>query len=55
MSELRAQLAARDTVSAAAIQILYGGSMKPDNAKELLAQPSMCSTMNQTPIQPSLI
>jgi triosephosphate isomerase len=38
---LRAQLAARDTVSAAAIQILYGGSMKPDNAKELLAQPDI--------------
>lgn len=38
---LRAQLAARDTVSAAGIQILYGGSMKPDNAKELLAQPDI--------------
>lgn len=38
---LRAQLAARDTVSAASIQILYGGSMKPDNAKELLAQPDI--------------
>jgi len=38
---LRAQLAARDTLSAAAIQILYGGSMKPDNAKELLAQPDI--------------
>lgn len=38
---LRAQLAARDTVSAAGMQILYGGSMKPDNAKELLAQPDI--------------
>ena len=33
---LRARLAARDS-TAAAVQILYGGSMKPDNARELLA------------------
>ncbi|MBJ7309560.1 triose-phosphate isomerase [Rugamonas sp. CCM 8940] len=35
---LRAQLAGVDPVAAAGVQILYGGSMKPDNAKELMAQ-----------------
>ncbi|GGC72097.1 triosephosphate isomerase [Undibacterium terreum] len=34
---LRAQLAAKDVIAAERVQILYGGSMKPDNAKELLA------------------
>lgn len=38
---LRAQLAAKDTVAAASMQILYGGSMKPENAKELMAQPDI--------------
>ncbi|MYN45189.1 triose-phosphate isomerase [Pseudoduganella sp. FT93W] len=38
---LRAQLAARDAVAAASMQILYGGSMKPENAKELMAQPDI--------------
>lgn len=37
-AQLRAQLAARNVAAAEAVQILYGGSMKPDNAKELLAQ-----------------
>jgi triosephosphate isomerase (TIM) len=34
---LRGRIAARDAQAAAGIQILYGGSMKPDNAAELLA------------------
>ncbi|MEB0030034.1 triose-phosphate isomerase [Undibacterium sp. RTI2.1] len=34
---LRQQLIAKDVDLAAGMQILYGGSMKPDNAKELLA------------------
>lgn len=34
---LRGRIAARDAQAAAQIQILYGGSMKPDNAAELLA------------------
>ncbi|MES2103281.1 MAG: triose-phosphate isomerase [Pseudomonadota bacterium] len=34
---LRSQLAARDAAAAEQVQILYGGSMKPDNAAELLA------------------
>ena len=34
---LRAKLAAKNSVAAASVQILYGGSMKPDNAGELLA------------------
>jgi triosephosphate isomerase (TIM) len=34
---LRKQLLARNEVAAQKIRILYGGSMKPDNAKELLA------------------
>ncbi len=36
-SRLRACLVARDTEAAAAVRILYGGSMKPENAAELLA------------------
>ncbi|HEU0201379.1 MAG TPA: triose-phosphate isomerase, partial [Burkholderiaceae bacterium] len=35
---IRAQLAQRDTESAKAIRILYGGSVKPANAGELFAQ-----------------
>lgn len=38
--ELRAQLTAKN-VAAARVPILYGGSMKPDNAKELLAMPDI--------------
>jgi triosephosphate isomerase len=34
---LRARVAARSASAAETVQILYGGSMKPDNAKELLA------------------
>ncbi len=34
---LRAQVAKKNAVAAAGVQILYGGSMKPDNAKELMA------------------
>ncbi len=37
-AQVRAQLAARN---AAGVQVLYGGSMKPDNAKELMAQPDI--------------
>ncbi|MES2264390.1 MAG: triose-phosphate isomerase [Pseudomonadota bacterium] len=38
---LRTQVAERSKTAAAAMQILYGGSMKPDNAKELLGQPDI--------------
>ncbi|WP_081768957.1 triose-phosphate isomerase [Herbaspirillum sp. RV1423] len=34
---LRARLAAKNAGAAVRVQILYGGSMKPDNARELLA------------------
>lgn len=34
---LRGKLAKKDSMVAAKVQILYGGSMKPENAKELLA------------------
>ena len=36
-ARLRAMLAERDAESAQQVRILYGGSMKPDNAKDLLA------------------
>ncbi len=38
---IRRTLAQRDAGAAQAVQILYGGSMKPDNAKELLAMPDI--------------
>jgi len=38
---LRAQLAIKNAVAAAGVQILYGGSMKPENAKELMAMPDI--------------
>jgi triosephosphate isomerase len=38
---LRARVAKKDAAAAAGMQILYGGSMKPENAKELLAQPDI--------------
>lgn len=38
---IRAQLAQADVAAAEKIRILYGGSMKPDNAKELLAMPDI--------------
>jgi triosephosphate isomerase len=34
-------VAAKDRAVAEAIRILYGGSMKPDNAAELMAQPDI--------------
>jgi triosephosphate isomerase len=38
---LRELLTAHDPVAAAGIRILYGGSMKPDNARELMAMPDI--------------
>jgi len=38
---LREKLAARNATAAQSVQILYGGSMKPDNARELLAMPDI--------------
>jgi triosephosphate isomerase len=38
---IRARLAERDAGSASVARILYGGSMKPGNAAELLAQPDI--------------
>ena len=38
---LRTQMAQHDAAKAAGVQILYGGSMKPDNAAELMAQPDI--------------
>jgi triosephosphate isomerase len=40
-AQLRAQLKARSNEAAERVAILYGGSMKPDNARELLAQPDI--------------
>jgi triosephosphate isomerase len=40
-AQLRQQVAARDPEAAAKVRILYGGSMKPDNAAELLRQPDI--------------
>ncbi len=40
-ARIRAMLAERDTESAQQVRILYGGSMKPDNAKDLLAKPDI--------------
>jgi triosephosphate isomerase len=38
---LRSKLTAVNANAGAKVQILYGGSMKPDNAKELLAMPDI--------------
>jgi triosephosphate isomerase len=38
---VRAKVAERDAAAAEAVRILYGGSMKPDNAGELMAQPDV--------------
>jgi triosephosphate isomerase len=38
---IRARVAREDAGVAAGLQILYGGSMKPNNAKELMAQPDI--------------
>jgi triosephosphate isomerase len=40
-AQLRAQLKERNAIAADTVQILYGGSMKPDNARELMAQPDI--------------
>ena len=40
-ADLRALIAARNVTVAEQVRILYGGSMKPDNAKELLAMPDI--------------
>jgi triosephosphate isomerase len=40
-ARLRAQLAEVNAIAAGNVQILYGGSMKPDNAVELMAQPDI--------------
>jgi triosephosphate isomerase len=40
-AQLRAQLRARAGSAADGVAILYGGSMKPENARELLAQPDI--------------
>lgn len=40
-AKLRGRLVARDGAAAAAVRILYGGSMKPDNAKALLIMPDI--------------
>jgi len=41
VAAIRALLAARDEAAAAAVRILYGGSVKPANAAELMAQPDI--------------
>lgn len=38
---VRSQLLAADATAGAAVRILYGGSMKPGNAAQLLAQPDI--------------
>jgi triosephosphate isomerase len=38
---LRAKLAEKNPAAAAEVKILHGGSMKPDNAAELLAMPDI--------------
>ncbi len=40
-AQLRTQLQQKNAAAAATVQILYGGSMKPDNAAELMAQPDI--------------
>jgi triosephosphate isomerase len=40
-AQLRVQLKEAAGVQGEGVQILYGGSMKPDNAKELMAQPDI--------------
>jgi triosephosphate isomerase len=40
-ASLREQLRARNAQAAEGVAILYGGSMKPENARELLAQPDI--------------
>ena len=40
-AQLRAQLKQKNALAAGTVPILYGGSMKPDNARELMAQPDI--------------
>jgi triosephosphate isomerase len=40
-AQLRAQIRARSAEAAEVVPVLYGGSMKPDNAEALLAQPDI--------------
>lgn len=40
-AQLRMQLKEKNAEAGASVQILYGGSMKPDNARELMAQPDI--------------
>jgi triosephosphate isomerase len=40
-AQLRAQLKQKNALAADTVPILYGGSMKPDNARELMAQPDI--------------
>ena len=40
-ADLRAALAARDPDVAAGLRLLYGGSVKADNAAHLFAQPDI--------------
>jgi triosephosphate isomerase len=40
-AQLRAQLRERSAAAADSVAVLYGGSMKPDNAAELMAQPDI--------------
>jgi triosephosphate isomerase len=38
---IRARLGAKDAAAAASTRILYGGSMKPDNVRALMAEPDV--------------
>ena len=40
-ASIRERVAGRDAAAAASLRILYGGSMKPGNAAELLAEPDI--------------
>ena len=40
-AQIRSRIALRDASAANGVQILYGGSMKPDNARQLLAMPDI--------------
>ena len=40
-AQIRSRIAVRDALAANGVQILYGGSMKPDNARQLLAMPDI--------------
>lgn len=40
-AQIRSRIAARSPQAAQSVQILYGGSMKPENAQQLLAMPDI--------------